>query len=361
MPSIAKTHPEGRLALRAFFAEKAAELGLRAKVVDHGDGRASALVEEEFGEGPVVVFNSHLDTVPAGPLERWNFHPFTAGVKDGFLLGRGSVDAKGCLAAMLFGVVSLKSEKLSGKVVLMAVADEEVSGLGSLTLMKQVERMDFVVVGEPTSLQLCVASRGRTEITLDFFGKPAHASMPSEGINAATAAAKTVVKLASLEQGYGRKNEVVGGNSAAVTMLKAGLKSNVIPDSAKVVVDFRTVDESPLETLRFVKRFVKPIVPKKVSFKASVTSVIPSYRSNVRGKLVHACKQALKRAGVKPILSGFPAATDLNRMNRVKRVDGVIIGPGDLALAHSFREKVSLKELRKAVEVYRFIAEELLR
>ncbi|MCX8200994.1 MAG: M20/M25/M40 family metallo-hydrolase [Candidatus Caldarchaeum sp.] len=358
---INSENPPGREGDAArFFAEKAAENGLKAKVVDHGGGRASALVEVDFGMGPVVVFNSHLDTVPAGPLERWSFHPFTAGVRGGFVLGRGSVDAKGCLAAMLNGLVSLKNERLSGKVVLMAVADEEVGGMGSLVLMKMLERMDYVVVGEPTSLNLCVASRGRTEVTMNFLGRPAHASMPLQGRNAAAAAAKAVVKLSKLERGYGTKGRLVGRNSAVVTVFESGLKPNVVPDAAKVVVDVRTIDESPLTTLSFLKRYVRTVIPAGVGFKAFVSSSIPYYRSDVDGKLVKVCRQALQEAGVEPVLKGFPAATDLNRMNRVKKVDGVILGPGDLRLAHSFSEKVSLKELSKASVVYKLIAEKLL-
>ncbi|MEM4573896.1 MAG: M20/M25/M40 family metallo-hydrolase [Candidatus Caldarchaeum sp.] len=360
--AINSENPPGREAEAArFFAEKAAENGLKARVIDHGQGRASALVELFFGEGRTIVYNSHLDTVPAGPLERWKFHPFTTGVKDGYVFGRGSVDAKGCLAAMLTSLASLEDEKLSGRVVLMAVADEEVGGMGSLSLMKEVGQMDYVVVGEPTSLQLCAGSRGRTEVTLHFYGKPTHASTPTFGVNAATAAAKTAVKIAKLEKGYGPKNRLFPRNTATVTVFESGLKPNVVPDQARLVIDFRNMGEKPAATLRTAVAIAKSASPPSVKIRGAVTSHIPSYITDIRGKLVKECREAMKEAGIRPLLRGLPAATDLNRMNRVRKVDGVIFGPGDLRLAHSFREKVAVKELAKAADFYRLLLLRLLR
>ncbi|MEM2238005.1 MAG: M20 family metallopeptidase [Candidatus Caldarchaeum sp.] len=361
--AINTENPPGREREAAsFLAEKAAEHGLRARIINHGGDRGSALVELVWGEGPTVVFNSHLDTVPAGPADRWPFHPFQTGVKDGYLCGRGSVDAKGCLASMLAAVAALgRLEKLSGKVVLMAVADEEVGGLGTLSLAKEMDRMDYMVVGEPTSLRLCVASRGRVEVSVEFLGKPAHASTPEEGVNAVVAAAKAAVRLARMEKGFGRRDVFLGRSSAAVTMFEGGLKPNVIPDRARLRVDFRTVGESPEQVLKTVSTHVKKVLTPKAFFKAAVTSVIPCFKTDVASSLVKASKKALAEAGLKPVLTGFRAATDLNRVVRQRQVEGVILGPGSLSLAHSFREKVAVSELVKAAEVYRRIAENLLR
>ncbi|MEM0348664.1 MAG: M20 family metallopeptidase [Candidatus Caldarchaeum sp.] len=354
-------NPPGRESDAArYFAEKAAELGLRARVIDHGGGRASALVELIFGEGPVLVFNSHLDTVPVGPVERWSFHPLSTGVSGGYLCGRGSVDAKGALAAMLAAVSTLRFEGLMGRVVLMAVADEEVSGLGSLSLIKLMDHVDYMVVGEPTSLKICVASRGRTEVTVNFYGKPTHASKPLEGVNAVSAAARACVKLARLERGYGKRHRYLGRSSAAVTLIRGGLKPNIIPDSSNIVIDIRTTVEKPAETLRMVKQIIKPALPKQAFFKAAISSHIPPYMASLGGALVRACQQACRAAGVKPVLTGFEAATDLNRIQKIRPVEGVIIGPGDLRLAHSFRERVAVKELVKAAEIYKTVAEHLL-
>jgi len=354
-------NPPGRESDAArYFAERAAELGLKARVIEHGAGRASALVDMSFGEGPVLVFNSHLDTVPVGPIERWSFHPFSTGVSGGYLCGRGSVDAKGALAAMLAAVSTLRSERFVGRVVLMAVADEEVSGLGSLSLIKLLDRVDYMVVGEPTSLKICVASRGRTEVSVNFYGKPAHASKPLEGVNAVTASARACVRLAQLEKGFGKRLRYLGRSSAAVTVMRGGLKPNVIPDVANIVIDVRTTVEKPAETLRFIKQFIKPALPRKTSFEATITSHIPPYMTKLGGALVNACQQACRAAGIKPVFAGFDAATDLNRIHKVRPVEGVIIGPGDLRLAHSFREKVAVKELVKAAVIYKTIAEKIL-
>ncbi|MCS7137662.1 MAG: M20/M25/M40 family metallo-hydrolase [Candidatus Caldarchaeum sp.] len=353
--AINTENPLGREAEAAsFFAEKAAEHGLKARVFSHTSSRASALVELSWGEGPAVVFNSHLDTVPAGPFERWPFHPFQTGVRDGFLCGRGSVDAKGCLASMLAALVSLsRSERLSGRVVLMAVADEEVGGLGTLSTMNELERVDHVVVGEPTSMKICVASRGRVEINAEFHGRPAHAALPEEGVNAVAAAARAVLKVAGMERGFGSRHRYMGRMTAAATMFEGGLKPNVIPETAKITIDVRTTGQKPDEILKLFKRRLKPD-------RAYITAVIPDYSAPLNSHVVKASQRAVREAGLKPVLAGFRAATDLNRMAKVKRVEGVIVGPGSLSLAHSFVEKVALKELVKAAHVYKRIAELLL-
>jgi len=360
--AINTENPPGREREAAsFFAEKAAEQGLRARLVSHGGDRASALVEVVWGEGPTVVFNSHLDTVPAGPVGRWSFHPFETGVKNGYLCGRGSADAKGCLASMLAAVAALgRLENLSGRVVLMAVADEEVEGLGSLSLVKELDRMDYVVVGEPTSLKICVASRGRVEVSVEFLGKPAHASVPEKGVNAVTAAAKAAVALAKMERGFGKRDAFIGRSSAAVTMFEGGLKSNVIPDSARLTVDYRTVDESPKQALKTITSSIKKVLSSKTPFKAAITSAAPPFKTDVNSRLVKACREAVSEAGLKPVLTGLRAVTDMNRIAKHRRVDGVIMGPGDLSLAHGFREKVAVSELVKAAEIYRRIVENLL-
>jgi acetylornithine deacetylase/succinyl-diaminopimelate desuccinylase-like protein len=81
---------------------------------------------------------------------------------------------------------------------------------------------------------------------------------------------------------------------------------------------------------------------------------------DVTAPVVKAAQKALADSGIKPVITGFRAATDLNRLARQRTLQGIIMGPGKLELAHSFREKVSVKELLKAAEVYKRLAEILL-
>ncbi len=360
--AINTENPPGREREAAsFFAEKAAEQGLKAWLINHSQNRSTAVVELDWGEGPTLVFNSHLDTVPSGPVERWPFHPFQTGVKDGFLWGRGSVDAKGCLTSMLAAMAELgKSEKLRGRIVLMAVADEEVGGIGSVSAVKQLEKIDYIIVGEPTQMRLCVASRGRVEVAVEFFGKPAHASTPLKGVNAVSAAAKICIQLKPLEKGFGRSDRFLGRSSATVTMFEGGLKPNVVPDYARIVVDIRTTNETPEQVLDLLNKKIRRYIPGRTSYKTSITSVIPNYRVDIGSRLVGISKLSLSKSGIKPMLTGFAAATDLNRISRIRKVEGVILGPGDLRLAHSFEEKVAVSELVAAANVYKLIAEHLL-
>ncbi|MEM3031343.1 MAG: M20 family metallopeptidase [Nitrososphaerota archaeon] len=350
-------NPPGReLEAARFVAERTAEMGMRTTVLDHGGGRGSTLAVLDSGNpGPSLMFNSHLDTVPAGSPEDWEFHPFEGGVSGGMLRGRGSVDAKGCLAAMLAGVKMLGDVRC-GSLVLAAVADEEVGGLGTVQVCRQLKRVDYAVFGEPTAMKLLLGNRGRGEMVIEVRGSPAHASTPEVGVNAIMLASRIVMRLAALEKGFGRRHSLLGRNTASVTMVSGGLKSNVIADRCTLVVDFRTVPGAIVRDLEEVIRGRVAGIPAALR----ITSYTPPAITRRDSPLVKAAGEALRAAGLRVRMSGMRSTTDYSILLKHHRADGVILGPGDLSVAHSFRESVPIRELVRAAHVYRGIAERLL-
>ena len=108
------------------------------------------------GGGRSLVFNGHIDVVPAEPLDRWTSDPFVASVRDGLLYGRGACDMKGGIAAMVFAVEALASNGvvLAGDVLVATNTDEESSGAGGTALVEHGLRADAGIVTEPTGFDV---------------------------------------------------------------------------------------------------------------------------------------------------------------------------------------------------------------
>ncbi len=159
-------------------------------------GRANVIAT--WGEGPrSLILNSHMDTVAPGDAGQWHAPPFGAEIRDGRLYGRGSADAKGPLAAMIVAFESIARSRVraKGRLILTAVSYEEENGRGTHAEVAAGTRADAAVVGEPTSLRVCVAHKGVLRLRVTTRGKAAHASEPWEGANAISAMAPVIGAL----------------------------------------------------------------------------------------------------------------------------------------------------------------------
>ncbi len=362
-------NPPGReLEAASFLAERLADLGIKSTIDRLDSTRANAVCILESGRGgPTLLFNSHLDTVPVGDRNGWQVEPLGGLIRDGRLYGRGSADAKGSIAAMAASLKALLNaqEKICGKVVLAAVADEEVSSIGTKAFISKYGKFDFAVVGEPTGLRVCTAHKGRLELKVRVRGKPAHAGMPQEGVNAIFAAASycnEIERMAdSLSKGDG--HPLVGKPTVAVTMISGGVKSNVIPDECVIIIDRRLI---PGEDHEVVKAFFENVALKVMrerrgtDFSVSIAQYHRATEVSTSEPVVRAALEAISRVlKVRADPSGLPAYTDLGWIVAAG-MPGVVLGPGELSQAHSYNESVSIHELEAAARIYYEIALELL-
>ncbi|MEM2753239.1 MAG: M20 family metallopeptidase [Nitrososphaerota archaeon] len=362
-------NPPGReLEAASFLAERLADLGIKS-TIDRLDGvRANAVcILEGSRAGPTLLFNSHLDTVPVGDRDKWQVEPLGGLIRNGRLYGRGSADAKGSIAAMAASLKALLNvqEKIGGKVVLAAVADEEVSSIGTKALLSKYSKFDFAIVGEPTGLKVCTAHKGRLEVKVRVKGKPAHASMPQEGINAILAAASYCNEIERMADSLSKVSghPLVGKPTVTVTMISGGVKSNVIPDECVIVIDRRLI---PGEDPEVVKASFEEVASKVMSERRGTdfsTSIVQYHRAtevSASEPVVRAALEAVSKVvRVKAEPFGFPAYTDLGWIFAAG-IPGVVLGPGELSQAHSYNESVSIDELEAAAKIYYEIALELL-
>src|SRR5439155_22608780 len=131
------------------------------------------------GRGRTLLLNAHMDTVGY----RGMTDPLVPRIEEGRLYGRGAYDMKGGLAACLVAAAEAARRGLSGNVVVTAVVDEELTSIGTESVLKRV-RADAAIVAEPTQMQVAVAHKGFVAFEVETHGRAAHGSRPDLGIDA---------------------------------------------------------------------------------------------------------------------------------------------------------------------------------
>lgn len=223
------------------------------------------------GQGaPVLCFAGHTDVVPTGPLEEWRSDPFQPTIRDGRLYGRGAADMKSGLAAMLTAMEAFVAERPahSGSVVFLITSDEEgpsVDGTKRVveTLRERGERIDWCVVGEPSSEEqigdtIKIGRRGSLSGRLTVHGVQGHIAYPQFAVNPIHRFAPALAELVSRVWDQG--NEHFQPTSFQISNFNAGTGApNVIPGELRARFNLRY---SPVQTLEGLKHTVEEILKR---------------------------------------------------------------------------------------------------
>ena len=183
----------------ALLVEWALKHGLEAQLQRLNERQANAVIRlPGNGAASTLLFCGHLDTVPAIP-EEWQYPPFDGRVADGRLYGRGAADMKSGLATMLVALAALRESnvQLAGDVLLAAFCGEVSDWKGARHFLDGggMAGVGWMVVGEPTDLDLVVAHRGVVWLELCVKGRSVHGSVSGLGRN-------PVAKVASLVRAF---------------------------------------------------------------------------------------------------------------------------------------------------------------
>jgi succinyl-diaminopimelate desuccinylase len=344
-------------------AAEAFEAALRRLPFDRvwRDAAGNVLAEIVRSDGPTLLLNGHLDVVPAGDAAGWPFPPFDGVVDGGSVWGRGACDMKGPLAAMAVAAAHAAGDALHGRLVVSAVVQEEVGGLGARHLAA-TERADVVIVGEPSDLSLMLGHRGRVEVHATFPGRIAHAAKAELGENALERAARFVVALAGAELPY---HPVVGRATATATQVRSWPVdgANVVPGRAELTIDYRSL---PGEDMAAILARLRALDPG-----ASIDVPAEHWRSEDGGVAM-----TLRRENGPYVLPPDHPAAVLARSTLCAALGRSVavgtwwfatdaphlaamgapvlgFGPGDPELAHTQREHVRVEQLLDAVTGYR--------
>jgi len=330
------------------------------------------------GHGPLLMLNGHLDTVRVSDPAAWSREPFGAEVKNGVLYGVGACDMKGGLAAMIYGAKLLRDARvpLKGDVVVACVVQEEpCEGLGSSVLIgEEGIRPDWVVVGEPTGLDVSRGQRGRMEMRLVIHGRAAHSASPDLGENAIYTSARLLFGL-ELLAGQLASDDFLGPGTLAVTAIASSASShNAVPDRCELIIDRRlTLGENETTALSQVQRVVaregaraevEVVEYQATSYTGYACHVRQVYPAWVMAEdhplvtsTVHAVREQLKH---RPRVGRWDFSTEGVYTAGMAGIPTVGFGPGDPRDIHTADEHVRLADVYAAAEVYARLAAELL-
>jgi len=330
------------------------------------------------GHGPLLMLNGHMDTVRVSAPEAWSHAPFGAEIEDGVLYGVGACDMKGGLAAMIYGAKLLRDTgvALKGDVVVACVVQEEpCEGLGSRVLIEEEDvRPDWVVLGEPSGLDVSRGQRGRLEMRLVIHGCSAHAASPDLGDNAIYTAARLVFGLELLAEQLAN-DDFLGPGTLAVTDVSSRASSrNAVPDRCELIIDRRlTLGENETKALSEVQRVIaREGVRAEVEVTEYNTTSYTGYACHAREfypawviaedhplvmTTVRVLREQLKR---RPRVGRWNFSTEGVYTAGVAGIPTVGLGPGDPRHAHTADEHVRLTDVYAAAEVYARLAVKLL-
>lgn len=228
--------------------------------------------------GKTILLNGHLDTVPV--CDGWKTNPFIPVEDNGCIYGLGAVDMKSGSAILMnvFNYLSRHKDRLTGRVILTLVSDEEGPyGLGSDFLINEYKMppIDLVISCEPSAAfsnqnfpVLCLGARGCFVYNVDFFGKSAHASQPESGINAAIEAAKFILETKNVKL---ENDDILGKGSFCVLKVNSDGGACSVPSEARVTIHRHIVSfENEEYVLNEAKKIIKNAninVPYKISLR----------------------------------------------------------------------------------------------
>lgn len=267
-------------------------------------------IAASIGE-PNMYLCAHLDTIST-PM---NFFETPTEI-----FGRGACDTKGSAAAMITAGTNCKEKNLSNFGLLFTIG-EETDFRGVKEILKSGYDIPFTIVGEPTSLEAVNGHYGILTLEVAAKGKSSHSSEPQKGINA--------IDILMEELALIKNVGIYSKSLMSIVKIEGGIADNIIPDLAKAVISLRISPDDVIDYEKKLQKILKRSLVKTLLKIDAIYCDIPKKLSFLK-----------KQYTVK-------YCTELSFLK-----NGVVIGPGNIKYAHSNNERVSKKELKKAVALY---------
>ncbi len=322
-----------------------------------------------IGDGATkVLYDSHLDTVGIGDPEEWEWDPFQGKVENGVFFARGACDEKNSTPGMIYGLALARDLGLLDGITAYYFGNMEewCDGIAPNALV-EVDgiRPDFVVVGEPTKMQVYRGHKGRVEMQVVAKGKSAHAASNFLGDNAIYKLLPIIDAISQLEPELG-DDPFLGHGRITVTDMHVKTPSiNAVPDEATIFIDRRvTFGEDPFEELKRIQGVVGDRAdisasilhyddPSYTGFVFEVEKIYPAWALNADHPYVQAGVTAgeLLWGGTMPT-GKWDFSTNGTYWTGKAGIPSIGFGPGDEIHAHTVIDQVSLDDVVRSTEWY---------
>ncbi|HSN93799.1 MAG TPA: YgeY family selenium metabolism-linked hydrolase [Anaerolineaceae bacterium] len=321
--------------------------------------------------GKLLLLDGHIDTVVAEPKD-WTHPPFAGVIHEGLIYGRGIVDMKGSLAAMVHAAAQVDRETLAGSVVVSGtVLEEHFEGVALKNVVDQLHP-DYVIIGEATNFQLNRAGRGRAEIVIETIGKSAHSASPQIGLCAVHEMVKVIEAMDLIPQDT---SSFVGPTQLTLTDIISDPYPgfSVIPGRCRVTYDRRTIPGETIEsvlapieadkTIQAIPHCAYIFEGRDLCYTGKELSgqkFFPAWEFPLEHPFVAGALAGLKKAGLEPKVGSYQFCTNGAYSAGWKGIPTIGFGPGDERLVHIADECLPVADLLKARDYFRAIIEEVL-
>lgn len=308
---------------------------------------------------PRILLTSHIDTVP--PYLPYHLaYPLATGLDDPFfnrsdilISGRGTVDAKACVATQIYTAAKLLAEDPTLPLSLLFVVGEEVGGDGMRTFSSSdlyanhKSNLTHIIFGEPTESALVSGHKGMYPFTIHADGQASHSGYPWLGRSASSLILPLLARLDVLgatpaSEGGFPTSPKYGNTTLNIGQIRAGVAANVLPAFASAQCLTRLASGGPIEARAIIDRAINDTVPEDLRTYISVTSD--------------------EGHGYEPVdidadIEGFETVTvnygtDVPHLKVAEGAKRYLYGPGSIFSAHSAHEGLKVGDLESAVDGY---------
>ncbi len=335
--------------LAEFLCSKMKQLGLNSWIDEVGN------VIGEIGSGrPILLFLPHIDTVPGYiPVEERN----------GIITGRGAVDTKSSLVAMIIAASSFVDKEIPGKIKIIGVVQEETDSKGARFLLEKGIDADYIVIGEPSGCGgITYAYKGRLDCKLSLSTETGHTGACWQYKNAIESAFELWTTIVESIEHY-EEGSYFNSVIPCLTFIQGGRYENIVPNECEMRFDVRyppkyTSKELFNEIQSCVERFK---AQNQVKIEISLISASEAIETDKRSDLMKAFKKAIRK-----VLKGHPrlirktGSSDMNEIGAQIPIPLVAYGPGDSKLDHSPNERIEIHEFISSIEVLKEVVLDIL-
>lgn len=324
-----------------------------------------------IGNGPrVIAMDAHIDTVGVGDIEEWDWDPYEGKLENGIIYGRGATDQEGAMVSMVYAGKIMKELGLLDEFtcwMVGSVQEEDCDGLCWQYIINEDKLVpEFVVITEPTNLNIYRGHRGRMEMAVITKGVSCHGSAPERGVNA-------VYKMASILQGIEKLNErlkddpFLGKGTVTVSYIDCKTPSLcAVPDQCYIHLDRRlTAGEDKELAVQQVKEVIKEAgveaevkvlmydTPSYTGLVYPTEKYYPTWVLPEDHPVITSAVEAYQEIfGSEPKVDKWTFSTNGVAIMGMHGVPCVGFGPAHEIYAHSVNDQIPVEHLVKAAAYY---------
>ncbi|WP_290699449.1 acetylornithine deacetylase [Amphritea sp.] len=353
------TSCNSNLQLMAYVQGYLENLGVASQLIhDTKEKKANlfATIGSENKAG--VMLSGHTDTVPVTG-QRWTRQPYQLTEQDGFYYGRGTTDMKGFIAVVLAAVPQMIKQPLHTPIHLAFSYDEEIGCVGVRRLIHTMQNHPLqpavCIIGEPTSMQVVTAHKGKLAAKVTVTGKECHSGMAPQGINAVNYAARLIVWLEQLAQNKANSGPFEAGydipySTVHTGTVKGGTALNIVPNHCEFLFEIRNIaQENPRDLLVQFEAYAEELVNQMrltdadCDISIEITAEYPGLSTAEDAEVVAFVKKLAQSTANANINFG----TEGGLFSNVLGIPTVVCGPGSMDQGHKPDEFIHISQLQQ--------------